>query len=367
MQHKITKPSKLLNKHGELIQKGYATSPLLRYRRKDAAYPLRLKEWDYYLIYNDSYGTALTIGRSSAILLISATLFDFNKKTQITRSFVRLVPNKYLSMPESSEKCNIQYQDSMVSVSILHSNDKRNIELFIKNFNNKTTAIRQNTPSENIQEHNKEQNSTINDLKLSITLSHELKDSMVIATPFPKCKKQFYYNQKIIGMNALGYVKTGNQTIRFTPFDSFGLLDWGRGIWPYKTKWYWGACQGIIYGNQFGFNLGYGFGDTSAATENMLFFNGFANKLKDVTFHIPKNCKDEYEYMLPWKITSSDNRLKLKFIPLLDRSANLSIILLATNQHQVFGKYSGTVVLDDGTIVYLKDFLGFAERVVNRW
>jgi hypothetical protein len=34
MQHKITKPSKLLNKHGELIQRGYATYPLLKYQKK---------------------------------------------------------------------------------------------------------------------------------------------------------------------------------------------------------------------------------------------------------------------------------------------------------------------------------------------
>ncbi len=364
MQHRITKPSNLLDKQGELIQKGYATSPLLRYQRKDAAWKLRLKEWDYYLIYNNNYAIALTVAQSTSIVLISASFINFNDKTERTKTFVRVVP--HMSMPQSSKTGDIQYQDSEVNVSIRHVNHQREINLWIKDFNQQENTII-DTLVQSIQKPIDEQKDNDRQLELCITLSPEPKDSMTIATPFKESKKQFYYNQKIIGMIASGSVKTGDKTYFFAPYESFGLLDWGRGIWPYKTTWYWGASQGFVDGNLFGFNLGYGFGDTSAATENMLFFNGHGNKLDDVTFHIPKNTRDEYEYMKPWIITSSDRRLNLKFTPILDRNANLSIIILSTNQHQVFGKYSGTAVLDDSTIIYLNDFLGFAERVENRW
>jgi hypothetical protein len=190
---------------------------------------------------------------------------------------------------------------------------------------------------------------------------------MVIATPFKESIKDFYYNRKIIGMRASGFAKYKDQTYVFSPNSSLGLLDWGRGVWPYKTTWYWSALQGEIYDKVFGFNLGYGFGDTSAATENMIFYNGIASKLEDVTFHIPKNSKNEYDFMKPWLITSSDHRLELYFTPIFDRSLYLSIIVLSTNQHQVFGKFTGYAILDDGTILKVRDFLGFAERVENRW
>ncbi|MBR5739895.1 MAG: DUF2804 family protein, partial [Firmicutes bacterium] len=36
-------------------------------------------------------------------------------------------------------------------------------------------------------------------------------------------------------------------------------------------------------------------------------------------------------------------------------------------QHQVFGKYTGSMVLDDGSVIEVKDFLGFAEKVFNKW
>ncbi|MCY1039564.1 DUF2804 family protein, partial [Staphylococcus nepalensis] len=35
------------------------------------------------------------------------------------------------------------------------------------------------------------------------------------------------------------------------------------------------------------------------------------------------------------------------------------------NQHQVFGKFYGKVTLDDGTIIEITDFMGFAEKVEN--
>jgi hypothetical protein len=343
MQHKITVPSKLLDKHGELLQKGYATSLLLEYRRRDVARQLRLKEWDYYLIYNKNYAVALTVGKSSTLLLISTTLIDLKYRKEVTKSVVRIITKYKFEMPESSEKGDIVYQDKTIKLSFLHRGDIRDLYLYLNGLANES------------------------DLEVSIRLFHEPQDSMVIATPFKEDKKAFYYNQKIIGMNATGTVNYKDQTYSFSPDNSFGLLDWGRGVWPSKTTWYWSASQGLVCGNLFGFNLGYGFGDTNAATENMLFFNGIASKLNDVVFHIPRNEKNEFDYMKPWTITSSDQRIEMEFFPIIDRSVNISIVILSTNQHQVFGKFTGSAVLEDGTIIYVKDFMGFAERVENRW
>ncbi|MBQ4011684.1 MAG: DUF2804 family protein, partial [Erysipelotrichales bacterium] len=33
----------------------------------------------------------------------------------------------------------------------------------------------------------------------------------------------------------------------------------------------------------------------------------------------------------------------------------------------VFGNYSGTVTLDDGTVLEFQNIPGFAEKVKNRW
>ncbi|HIS67479.1 MAG TPA: DUF2804 family protein, partial [Candidatus Scatomorpha merdipullorum] len=50
-----------------------------------------------------------------------------------------------------------------------------------------------------------------------------------------------------------------------------------------------------------------------------------------------------------------------------DRSADMDVKLLKSEQHQVFGLFTGTAVLDGGKRLKLRDFPGFAERVENKW
>ena len=116
----------------------------------------------------------------------------------------------------------------------------------------------------------------------------------------------------------------------------------------------------------FGFNIGYGFGDTSAASENMLFYNGVAHKLSRIAFEIPMKDGKE-DYLSPWKFTSDDQRFEMEFCPVLDRAAKMDLKFIVSDQHQVFGRLSGKAVLDDGNTLELSDVLCFAEKVHNRY
>ena len=94
----------------------------------------------------------------------------------------------------------------------------------------------------------------------------------------------------------------------------------------------------------------------------MLIYAGKVHKLDQVSFHFnPEN------FLEPWTISSNDGRLQLQFEPLMDRHSRLNALLLKTVQHQVFGYFSGTVVLDDGRQLQIRKLLGFAEDVFNRW
>ena len=202
---------------------------------------------------------------------------------------------------------------------------------------------------------------------VQVLLFDEPQDSMVIATPFAEDKTAFYYNQKIVGMRAQGTVKIGGEEYVFDPQDSFGLLDWGRGVWTRDNTWYWGAGHGMVDGHVVGFNIGYGFGDTSAASENMIFVDGIAHKFDKVTFNIPQTPDGKDDFLKPWTFTSSDGRFEMDFVPILDRAACTDLKVIISDQHQVFGKFTGKMILDDGSVIVLQDFLGFAEKVRNKW
>ena len=334
----------LLNAAGALCEAGRATSLVKRYDRSQVKGRLfRLKEWDYYLIHNERFGVALTLADNAYMGLVSASFLDFENATERTVSPMFWFPFGKTGLPASSKEGDVCKRLKGAEISYRFENGKRRLRAHMDHFGPDKTPF-----------------------DCDILLSEEPMDSMVIATPFVEKPTAFYYNQKIIGMRAEGSVSCLGRSERFEPADSFGLLDWGRGVWTYENTWYWGAGMGLMDGRLVGFNIGYGFGDTSAASENMIFVDGKAHPFERVSFNIPQiNGRDDF--LSPWTFTSSDGRFEMQFKPILDRASCTDVKLILSDQHQVFGYFSGQMELDDGSTITLKDFLGFAEKVHNKW
>ena len=341
MQHQIMHPIPLLDEIGALTEPGFAKSLLPVYRRKDIkASPLRIKEWDYYLVSNGRFALALTIADNGYMGLDSISLLDLENGWEITKSPMSLLPMGKVGLPESSKSGDSHHAGKNYSITFKnHGDGTRTLIAQMKNFGPEGS------------------------LYARVELLNEPEESMVICTPFDK-PGHFYYNQKINCMRAKGEVLYNNKSYVFEPEDSFAVLDWGRGVWTYHNTWYWGSASWHVGGVPFGWNIGSGFGDCSAASENMLFFDGKAHKLGGVKFHIPG---DEKDFLSPWKFTSDDGRFEMDFIPQLDRASCTDLKFIKSDQHQVFGKFSGKAILDDGTVIEVRDFPGFAEKVENKW
>lgn len=344
MQHEITVRAPLLDENGNLREAGFAKKLLPVYRRRDIrANALRIKEWDYYLVTNDHFGLALTIADNAYMGLDSISFLHFDEGWERTCSPMKFLPQGKTGLPESSETGDVESGSKRYTIRFSHENGGRRLTCHMEDF----------YPGKA--------------LDANIFLSDEPQDSMVIATPFDK-PRHFYYNQKIPCMRAAGTVTLGDLHYTFDPAESFGILDWGRGVWTYSNTWYWGAASGLVGGVPFGFNIGYGFGDTSAASENMVFLGGIAHKLDQVRFEIPGNETQKVpDYMKPWKFTSNDGRFEMDFIPVLNRASCTDVKLIKSDQNQVFGRFSGTVTLDDGSVIEIRNLMGFAEKVINKW
>ncbi|MBR7091350.1 MAG: DUF2804 domain-containing protein [Clostridia bacterium] len=344
MQKKIEAKMPLLDEMGNITEPGWATEQNWQYRRCDIkANTLRIKEWDYYLVYNKDFGVALTVADNGYMGMISASVINFKTKKEVTKSVMTFMPKGKFEMPESTDKGDVIFKNDKVEMRFINDGKIRKLRFNFANF---------------------ERN---NALTGEITLTKQPKESMVIATPFEK-NKHFYYNQKIVGFEADGSIQIGTKKVEFLPKQTVGILDWGRGVWTYKNTWYWGAAAGKVDGADFGFNIGYGFGDTTNATENVVFYNGIAHKLNNVEFRIPVDPETNKEdYMSKWQFTSDDGRFEMEFEPIINRSSCASALIVKSVQNQVFGKFSGKVILDDDSVIEIKDFLGFAEKVKNRW
>lgn len=345
MQRELTERRDLLGADSRIAEQGWAKSLILNYNR--AQYkknPIRLKEWDYYYVSDGEVGVAFTISDNGYMGLFSVSYLDFKSGEQITKTKISWFTMGKLKLPPTSEYGVTEIELPGLKMKFEKTSAERKISCHWPNF------------------------SKGEPFDADLTLTDFPQDSMVIATDFINSKDAFYYNQKINCQRAKGTVRIGDRTYDFAPGNSLGTLDWGRGVWSYQNTWYWGSLSARLPdGRTFGLNIGTGFANNTYATEDMLFVNGVATKLDKVRWDIPFNADGKENYMGQWWFESDCGKLKMTFRPILDRAAVINIGVLKTDQHQVFGYFSGVATTDDGEQIEFHDLLGFAEKVFNRY
>lgn len=334
MQYEVIKESPLLTKDGHLAVKGYAKKMNFVYNQENAkSFPLKLKEWNFYQIQKDHYILQLTLGHVSYMCSVSATLInlDTGEKYEFGTMKPLFIPTLDKNPERESHIC---FNGKNLRLSFQVTADKR--ILLVQG-----------------------SSSTFQHVGIHIELDNDIEnEKMVIATPFEKAT-QFYLNYKENYYHGTGTVQFDDLKIGFDGCTA--VLDWGRGIWPYSHQWFWGNLTSHINGVPFGFNIGWGFGDLSCATENMFFYDKKAYKLG--TLHV---IRDETDYMKPWKISDSEHRMQMNFAPLFDNYTENKYVVIDTHCNQVFGLFDGRIETDQGPKEF-QNILAFIEHAVNRW
>ena len=198
-QHEILRSAPLLNASGDLAEPGWARSLLPVYRRSDIRVsPMRIKEWDYYLITDGHVGLALTIADNGYMGLDSVSFLDFDEGWEQTKSPMRLFPMGKTGLPESSADGASEIARGGYAMAFYHEDGARRLSFHMDRFLDGDA------------------------IEGIVTLSAAPEESMVIATPFEK-PGHFYYNQKINCMRAEGWITLGKRRIELTP-DRFYTL-----------------------------------------------------------------------------------------------------------------------------------------------
>ncbi|MCH5159749.1 MAG: DUF2804 domain-containing protein [Clostridiales bacterium] len=336
MNTEITTTEQLLDSKGNLQRCGYARHFNFILDKKQAKLPsLKLKEWDFYQVHFDErYVLQLTVGHVSYAMQISATLLDLTtgqkREVGLIKPCTRAFRNAMPTNPEVANK--ISYEGKNLHV-LLETTDKyRILCLTATDFYGIKAEIR-----------------------LMFTNVSKAKDKMVIATPFAK-KRRWYLNYK---ENC--FVVNGNARIEDVSYDiknGFGLIDWGRGVWPYRHSWVWGNGGTKVNGKHFGFNIGWGFGNTEAATENMFFYDNKAYKLGEVR---EIAVGDNFRYV------DDSGRFEFDVETIFDNHTKTKLLWVNNECHQRFGVWRGRVKLDDGKVLEIPPFTAFCEHARNRW
>ncbi len=344
MQTELTQPGKLLDPNGCLNQVGWSRQPLLDCNLENARFyalrplqRLRLKRWDYYAVFSPRRFFSATIADLGYAGNIFVYTLDFATGDLHEEGLVIPLAGG-IALPRNSIMGDAHFEDKRACLDFQVTPVGRRVSVSWPGFQH----------GRGIQV----------DIQLYCPPEHE---SMTIVIPIGQ--HRFYYNRKINCMPAEGSLRYGDITEDLKPSECLGSLDWGRGVWEYRSFWNWASASGFLPDRRrVGLNLGCGFGDTSAATEDALILEGHVHKLGQVKYDYSSG-----DYMKPWRFTDCEGRLDLVFTPFKERLARTNLGVIFSEVHQMFGRYDGQAVTDEGERVQFKDLIGFAEEHHARW
>ncbi len=341
---RITERTPLLT-DGKLTTTGWCPNNLFDYSRDDYhGNPFKLKEWDFYQISNERYCMQITVADISIAGAVDVTVFDMQTGEKIDKFSVSLLTFGRMNMSNDAMSSHSYHIDkSKFKLSIDVTDEKRTIV-----FRGKKSGREYNV-----------------NMTLDMLPVHE---SLTMAVPFEN-EKQFYLNQKINCMAATGTVDYGETHIEFKGKEdnSYCVLDWGRGVWPYHQVWWWGNGSTTLEdGSIFGFEIGWGFGNTDEGIENCVFYNGKAHKMGKIVLKNQDEVVNNWTGT-DWILADEEGRFQLTMTPFYDNFTKSRVLVVGNICHQVFGKFNGTVTLDDGTVLEIKDMVAFVERSDNMW
>jgi len=172
----------------------------------------------------------------------------------------------------------------------------------------------------------------------------------------------FVFARKTAGSRVSGSVRWEGRTLDLAEMDMLGHNDWTAGFMRRETFWNWGCTAGrLADGRKVGMNVSCGVNETGYG-ENCFWIDGRLQRIGRVAFDF-----DRRDLMKNWRLHDGDGRLELEFAPEGSHVEKVNALLLATNFHQLFGRYNGILKTADGETVELHGQLGYAEKHYAKW
>ncbi len=199
------------------------------------------------------------------------------------------------------------------------------------------------------------------DARIGLPAGHE---SLNVVIPWST--RRFQFTSKHQARPARGTLVVGDRACMFggEDGDAWGVLDVGRGRWPYRARWNWGGGAGRIGdGRVVGIQIGGRWTEGTGGTENGVLVDGRLTKLgRELHW-----TYDWDEPLQPWRVEDPGDRLTLELSPRYDKHTKVDALMLRTETHQVFGTWSGSFTTDEGELLTLDGLQGFAEESRSRW
>ena len=335
----ITTPIPALDEAGRPWNFGWARAPFFSYDPVVLAAPRRgVSESDRYILFLPTHLFVFEILDDGYLGYQSVSMVSLKGKERFTKTRVINFSLGCFDLPKDSDAG---------SVKIMHKN-------ILMNFASMDEGIR-------IVKIDYPKFSRHRGLRGEVVLTPPPgAESLVTHMPWRGKGDAFLYSRRSPWYSAEGVIQFGSSELVFNRGSGWGIFDWNRGVRPRSDIRFWAAGCGEVGDHQVGICVGYNSADSTLGTENAFFLDGKLQKLDQVTFHIPSGR------YAPWRFTSNDKRLEMIFSPHQERDESHQMFLYSLKRRQLFGSFSGRVILDNGSEFEFQNITGMAERRKSR-
>lgn len=297
----------------------------------------RKKRWNYWAVVSPTHLFSVTLSNVDYLGLPFIYLLNFDNKTFAERTLLKPFGSMCKLSPEVND--DVVYNDPSMPFSMKHTDQSIHLQVSCPGLDGKP-------------------------LKADL-LVHQPQGHETLNVVIPWSSKQFQFTSKQNSLPTEGTITWGNETIRFDADNTFACLDFGRGVWPFESFWNWSSFSTRLPdGRTVGVNLGAGWTDGTGLNENGLCVDGVLTKLsEDVAFDY-----DPQDFMAPWHLyTTATKRVDLKFIPFFERNAKTDALVIKSEVHQMFGRFSGILDTGQDKPILINNAIGWAEDHHARW
>jgi len=335
-EKEITEPTDLCDAKGNLLPAsvGWARHPI--FRCNVTGHPLRKKKWNYWCIASPDLLFSATISNLDYAAVMFVYALDL--KTFAYHEETVLAPfGAGCRMPDAVD-ASVRYEGKSMSIVLDCESGVTRMKVRCDRFGGGTLHA---------------------DVTIRRPADHETLNVVV-----PWSANRFQYTSKMNCLPAEGSVQWGDKKYAMQAHEAFACLDFGRGVWKYKSSWNWASASGMQNGRAVGITFGGQWTDGTGVTENGIVVDGRLSKIgEDIVWSYNK-----MRYMDAWTLTTAQtDRVALTFEPLYERVAATKAVIIASEVHQMIGRFSGHVVTDDGEHVAIDGMLGWAEDHHARW
>lgn len=340
-------------KHLNPAARGWSRHPLHRANLKGRWG--RTKKWDYWAVLAGDLVIGLVYADVDYLGLASVWWGDL--ATGRTGGVDRAVPGaRGFRLPDRPGTEPLRYRDARLELEIVDDGPGPGADPRVRARTGGATHIQ-------AKWREKDGRPATLDVTIELPPDHE---SLSVVIPWTN--ERFQFTTKDQARPATGSLQLGDDIVTIggttNPEGAWGVLDVGRGRWPYATTWNWGGGAGrAVTGEVVGIQVGAKWTEGTGATENAITVDGRLHK-------IGRELRWDYSWerpMEPWHVVDPGGAIDLTLHPRLDKHGKTDALLLRTEVHQVFGTWSGTVVAEDGRAIRVEGIQGFAEESRNRW